>query len=100
MESADLVVIGAGLAASYRCVRAAAGRQGNAIASGERAAAEVLARPAIELANPPSPPRPAGEIVDPRCTTESDQREGTSMSIDKRNRLTDELARQSERTVT
>ena len=43
MESADVVVIGAGLAASYRGVRAAAGRQGNAIRSGECAAAEVLA---------------------------------------------------------
>ena len=43
MESADVVVIGAGLGASYRSVRAGAGRQGNAPRSGEPAAAEVLA---------------------------------------------------------
>jgi hypothetical protein len=76
MASADVVVIGAGPAASYRGVRAAARRQGNAIHSGERAPAEVLAPTGDRTGNPPSRLSPAVEIVASSITptTATDER--------------------------
>ena len=63
MELGDVVVIGAGPAASYRGVRAAASRQGNTVGSGERAAAEVLTPTGDRTGRPPSRLSAAVEIV-------------------------------------